>query len=151
MKLCTLCGRNEIYKHSRSWCRLCINKHCALWRQRNPDKVRRAKAKYLGRNAKVVRERQLLYRKKRRLKVLRYYGKDGELICECCKEKRLEFLCIDHTNGGGNKHRKLMGTPNGSGIYQWIIKNDFPSGFRILCYNCNNSYGHYNYCPHQNE
>ena len=67
--------------------------------------------------------------------------------CECCGETQYEFLCIDHINGDGSEHRKEIG--GGSRIYWWLIKNNFPEGFRVLCYNCNMSYGFYNYCPHQ--
>lgn len=126
------------------------NKRQRLWRKKNPDKVKSAKTKYEGRNPERVKERQGIYRKGRRLKVLTYYS-GGTPKCACCGETILEFLCLDHTNGGGNKHRKTLGDPSGTSIYQWIIKNNFPTGFRVLCYNCNNAYGHYGKCPHQKE
>ena len=148
-KICTLCGEGEVYKHSNSWCRKCCSEHSSLWQRKNPEKVRKIKAKYFGRNADVVRERQNLYRKKRKLLVLRHYSEKEEPVCACCGENNLEFMCLDHKDGGGNKHRKTLGNPNGSGTYQWAIKHNFPDIFRVLCYNCNNSYGHYNYCPHK--
>lgn len=77
-----------------------------------------------------------------RRKVLEHYG----LKCECCGEEIYEFLTIDHINGGGNKHKKEIGKKV---IYKWLIDNDFPEGYRTLCYNCNCSIGHYGYCPHQ--
>jgi len=118
------------------------------WRLKNPERWKEVKAKYIGRNPERVKERQGIYRRGRRLKVLTYYS-NGTPKCECCEETLLEFLCLDHTDGGGNKHRKTLGDPSGTSIYQWIIKNNFPKGFRVLCYNCNNAYGHYGYCPHK--
>lgn len=68
-------------------------------------------------------------------------------MCACCKEERLEFLCIDHADGGGNKHRKTI-TPNS--LYRLLdAGNKLGVKFRILCHNCNFSIGVYGYCPHQ--
>ena len=76
------------------------------------------------------------------------YSKAETPSCECCGETYLEFLTLDHKNGGGNKHRKQEGLEKGSATYWWIIHNDFPEGFRVLCMNCNFSIGMYGYCPH---
>lgn len=54
--------------------------------------------------------------------------------CTCCGELEKSFLSIDHVNGGGNAHRKLL---NGN-FYLWLRKNKFPKeGFALLCFNCN--------------
>ena len=79
--------------------------------------------------------------RKQRLTCINHYG--GK--CACCGEMRYEFLTIDHINGGGGKHRAEIG----GHIYRWLIKNNMPLGFRVLCHNCNASIGLYNYCPHQ--
>jgi len=75
--------------------------------------------------------------------VIGYYG--GK--CECCGEENFDVLSVDHICGGGCKHRKDVG----SGIYDWIIYNNFPSDFRILCRNCNFAIGHYGICSHNTE
>jgi hypothetical protein len=82
----------------------------------------------------------------KKLQVLAHYGR----ICQCCSEGREEFLSIDHINGDGAKHRKEIGG-NGSGLYWWLVKNNFPPGFQVLCFNCNISKGLFGYCPHQKE
>lgn len=79
--------------------------------------------------------------------VLVHYGGDPPK-CVCCGETYLEFLSIDHINGGGRKHLKQIGC-YGQGFYAWLIKNNFPEGYRVLCINCNFSLGHYGYCPHR--
>jgi hypothetical protein len=71
--------------------------------------------------------------------------------CACCGETHVEFLSIDHINGGGERHRKSLNKQSGSPFYIWLIKNDFPEGYRVLCLNCNTSLGVYGYCPHQRE
>lgn len=70
--------------------------------------------------------------------------------CACCGESNIEFLSIDHINGKGNEHRRLLKTKGGTSFYHWLEKNNFPKdNFRLLCMNCNTSIGHYGYCPHQ--
>jgi len=64
--------------------------------------------------------------------VMAHYG--GR--CACCGEDRLQFLTIDHINGGGTKHRKEIGH-GGHAVYRWLIRNDFPPDFQVLCFNCN--------------
>lgn len=83
---------------------------------------------------------------KYRLEVLIHYGGNPPK-CACCGETRYEFLTIDHINNDGAKDRKKF--VNNYAFYRWLIKNNFPEGYRILCYNCNCSLGHYGYCPHK--
>ena len=83
-------------------------------------------------------------RKYRKLALDHYGGK-----CACCGESRFEFLSIDHINGGGTKHREEIG--RGTAMYQWLRRSGWPSGFRVLCHNCNQAIGFYKHCPHQLE
>ena len=83
-----------------------------------------------------------------KIEVLSHYSPD--LKCSCCGENHIEFLCIDHINGGGTKHRDKLSI-HGSQIYRWLKKNNFPPGYRVLCHNCNGSYGHFGYCPHNKK
>jgi hypothetical protein len=85
--------------------------------------------------------------KKRKLMVIRHYG--GK--CACCGETNIEFLSIDHINGNGNKHRNEVIGKRRAEFYPWLIKNNYPEGFRVLCMNCNTSIGWYGYCPHEKE
>ena len=73
-------------------------------------------------------------RQRYRLDVLHHYGGDSPK-CAYCGEKIIEFLCIDHIDGGGTKKRK-HGEYKGN-IYWWLRKHDYPEGFQILCHNCN--------------
>lgn len=84
--------------------------------------------------------------KKRRIEtrasVLSIYS-SGEPICACCGENNVKFLCLDHIDGDGNKHRKEMGCS----IYQWLKKNNFPVGIvQVYCYNCNMANAFYGSC-----
>jgi len=71
--------------------------------------------------------------------------------CACCHEKHPEFLVIDHINGKGNVHRRRHHLTSGDTFYAWLRKNNYPEGFRILCDNCNMSFGRYGYCPHKRK
>lgn len=88
------------------------------------------------------------WRWKLKQEVLSAYSKE-ELMCACCGEKSLEFLTIDHIDGNGHNDRKVHGS--GVNFYHWLKKNNYPKGFRVLCYNCNCSLGHLGYCPHQEK
>jgi hypothetical protein len=68
-------------------------------------------------------------------------------MCDCCGETTEEFLEIDHINGGGNKHLKSIH----SNMPTWLMNNDFPEGYRVLCSNCNKSLGDRGYCPHKSK
>lgn len=85
------------------------------------------------------------YTLKKRTIVLEFYSK-GKPHCSCCGEDKYQFLAIDHINGGGRIHLKEIG----GDICGWIIKNNFPEGFRVLCHNCNMARGLYGNCPHEN-
>jgi len=95
------------------------------------------------------KEKKKLYNKtynnNLRLEILKHYS-GGTEKCACCGIREIEFLTIDHIKGGGAKHRKEVG--QGTTFYNWIKRNNFPKGFRILCMNCNHSLGHYGYCVH---
>jgi hypothetical protein len=96
-------------------------------------------------NRTTILKKQREYREKIKDIVLSHYGEDHPK-CECCGEKIKEFLCIDHIEGGGTKHRKQIGRGY---LYFWLIKNGFPKGFRILCHNCNQAISYWGKCPHK--
>jgi hypothetical protein len=90
---------------------------------------------------------QKKYNQKIRFDVLQTYsGKYPQ--CACCGESKIEFLGINHINGKGNLHRKEL-TKQGTTLYLWLKKNNYPVGFNVLCHNCNLSMGYYGYCPHK--
>ena len=124
--LCVRCGDNKPWKNGQM-CRDCLNKHNE-WYKQSDYKVRHAKQ-----------------RAEEKKQVIDHYG--GR--CTCCGEGEPCFLAIDHINGNGNSHRKAI-NKWGSGFFKWLIKNDFPKEFQILCHNCNMG-KHLNcgICPHK--
>jgi hypothetical protein len=75
--------------------------------------------------------------------VINYYS-EGKNKCNCCDENTKQFLALDHINGGGKKHRKEIKV----NLYWWCKKNNYPTGFQVLCHNCNMAKGFYGKCPH---
>lgn len=116
-------------------CRECA----ALIYQTNPNKE-----KLLARQ-NIVGKR---LRQELRLEALTHYS-GGIPRCACCGESTLEFLCIDHINGGGNKHRKELGNAKSKNFARWLKHNNYPAGFQTLCHNCNMAKGFYGACPHK--
>lgn len=83
------------------------------------------------------------YNLKLRTEAINAYG--GK--CDCCGLSEIKKLTIDHVDGGGCRHRKSL-TTSGISFYNWLRRNNYPTGFRVLCFNCNCSIGTYGHCPH---
>lgn len=78
--------------------------------------------------------------------------------CNCCGITELDFLNIDHIKGKKEMMkiktlRKIDYNPRRSGRYlnRWLIKNNFPNGFQVLCFNCNTAKELYGTCPHKRK
>jgi len=92
------------------------------------------------------------YRYNVKIKVIEHYS-NGTMQCNCCGEKHIEFLSIDHIDCGRliygknkrpNKYYSLQLCLN-------LIKNNFPEGYQVLCFNCNCAKGSFGECPHEIE
>ncbi len=108
----------------RSICKSCNTVVAREYRQKNRQRY----------NAKV-RE----YAQRLRLLVLSHYCGGIEPICCECGFTDIRALSIDHINGGGNQHRRSLGDGLCVGpqyVYQWLKNNGFPSGYQVLCMNC---------------
>lgn len=86
-------------------------------------------------------ERTKKYHRGHREEVLSHYG--GR--CACCGEDSIEFLTIDHVNNDGAAHRREIAP--GNKICLWLQRNGYPSGFQILCWNCNAAKYFHGGCP----
>jgi hypothetical protein len=98
-----------------------------------------------------------------RLKILQQYSKlhsnSNIPCCNCCGlNSHIQFLSIDHIQGKYKMDSipelvKLGYSSKKSGVTlnRWIIKNNFPKGFQILCHSCNLAKLDHGKCPMENK
>jgi hypothetical protein len=121
------------------------------------------------RNSSEARAKQKEYQKKnddQRLKVLQGYSKrlsNSDIpCCNCCGlNNYLDFLAVDHVLGKKQMDSvpELVKIGYSSKLkdyflYEWIMDNNFPDGFQILCHNCNFAKGYprnNGKCPLENK
>lgn len=77
--------------------------------------------------------------------VMRHYSPKLKCACKKCPypQPGISFLSLDHINGKGDHTRSIRRR-----LYQWIKSNSFPTGFQVLCYNCNLGKRNNKNCPH---
>jgi hypothetical protein len=126
-------------------------KTCPIHPDRNAYKKGVCAACYVREWRKTHPDTQTKRYYKIKLKVFEHYC-GGTPYCQCphCDVKEILFLTVDHINRDGNAHRKLIGD-GAWNLYWWLVRNNFPPGFQVLCYNCN--YGRNKTvdgrCPHE--
>lgn len=113
-------------------------KSCASARGKEAKRKRRAEGRIPYETAS---------HRRMRLALLAHYS-GGVPTCACCGETRIEFLSLDHVNGGGARHRAGLRGNASRSIYRDLTMRGYPPGFRVLCHNCNLAIGLYGYCPH---
>lgn len=123
-----------------------VKQQRARYRENNKDRIRASYRKWVEKNRNQIKENHKRWREKIRHQVIEHYS-NGKMVCACCGENQYEFLTIDHLDGNGRQHRNKIHYP----LYHWLVKNNFPSGFQVLCYNCNCAKGKYGICPHEIE
>lgn len=97
------------------------------------------RSKY-GEDPVPFKERRRAAQRKLREDVIKGYG--GR--CACCGNDFLPHLTLDHVNGGGAEERRLAG--GGRGVYARLRREGYPTGYQILCWNCNAAKHHYGTC-----
>lgn len=148
--LCNNCGCRPV-DTGKKRCKKCndksLSQYYKLTDKQKAIRKERAKKNW-QKHGEKYRANYRAYRARIKKQVMDHYG--GK--CACCGVANLEFLAIDHINGGGRKHRReaLKGQQGGYYLYRWLIENKYPKGFRVLCHNCNQSFGMFGYCPHGN-
>ncbi len=137
--LCSMCGQRPPVTGGKS-CQRCRDYH-----KKGMCKCGRSPVAG-GRNCELCRSRTREHNRRIRDRVILGYG---GYKCACCGETTPEFLQIDHINDDGAEHRRQVGT--GNAMYCWLIRNNFPEGFQVLCANCNYAKEFYGGCPHQKD
>ncbi len=178
-KICSKCyiekNENEYYKNHRhsdglaSECKDCRDMIIKNYKNKNKNIIRKKNREhYWGeKHDEILKKNAIRYHKnssrfsdrnkrdglKRKLKCFNYYS-NNNIKCICCGETEISMMQLDHINNDGYKHRKTLrdkngGACGGSRMYRWIIKNDFPPIFQVLCANCNMSKMLLGRCAHK--
>ena len=128
---------------------------------RPESKVKKKERRQKPENRIKGRAYRRKYTSKLRLKTLQYYSKQLSKsdipCCNCCGENsHIEFLALDHIGGKRQMDSESELVKLGysskfksAQLTAWIIRNNFPDGFQILCHNCNSAKGFYGKCPHE--
>ena len=157
-RTCVRCGK--IYQPSSGPQRYCAEcqpimhkVYWGQWRRRHPERRKKIDEKSRKKNPERLRQLKkydyYMWRERLAKTVMEHYS-NGPAKCACCGESERDFLVIDHVAGHGNEHRrKTFGRIQGGWqIYKWLIDQGFPSGFQVLCFNCNASKGKHGLCAH---
>jgi len=124
--------KEQILISNKKW-RLLHHEQMKQIHHNNYLKHRESKLKFQNEYDKNIRQRL-------KLMVVFHYTK-GKMQCVCCGEGHLQFLTIDHENNNGSQERKRLKAAGihsiGSNFYKWLINNNYPVGYQVLCYNCN--------------
>ena len=139
------------------------------------EKNKEARLAYRVKNRKKKNAQSRIYRKANRdtikaerdakqyeikTAVMAYYSKklsNSDIpCCNCCGENQfLIFLTIDHIKGWKNYNEPDLSKRRGSkrlggkDLYRYLQKNNFPTGYQVLCMNCNSAKSDDEVCPHQ--
>lgn len=133
-------------------CRSCERSRIYEWRANNKERVRVWTNRSYEKNKTKYRERGRLFERKKRRQVkfvvLAHYS--GTDLPQCANPFGLHLpndpflvdirsLSLDHIDNDGAEDRKRrVGNHKGAGswFYRILIKEGFPSGFQVLCMNC---------------
>jgi hypothetical protein len=174
MRTCKKCGETkplnefEVLNKEKDWrrkeCKTCVKKRVQSWTKKSKERIRKYHQEWYKQNRDVVIDRVNAWvkanpEKRKKNALAHYYRLQYETLmayggykCACCGETEPMFLTIDHKNNDGAKHRKKIGSLGGARFYKWLRDHNYPSGFQVLCMNCNQG-RHRNggVCPHNNE
>ena len=98
------------------------------WIEKNRERYLKQQVQYNKDNA----EKKYKIRFANRMVVLSYYSLESYPICAKCGEKEIGFLEIDHVKGVIEKDGR-----GGHALVKYIIDNNFPENYQVLCTNCN--------------
>ena len=130
-----------IRPNGKSECYICKRSYSKSYYNLNKEKESARGRLYYNRNKERISHRQKKWFRKLKIDVLTAYGS----YCLCCGEQEPVFLTIEHPNKDGSKERKEIGL--GTTFYCYLRRENYPSGYEVLCYNCNRA-TYLGICPH---
>ena len=108
--------------------------HRRYYQEHKAERISAAHNRY-ELNKILCDDKNVRYKRRIKLEVLTHYG-NGKCVCVKCGFDDIRALSIDHINGGGGLHKREAGIKSGTDMYHWLKKNNYPSGYQTLCFNC---------------
>lgn len=105
------------------------------------ERWRRMRAANQAAHPETSRAKAKRFRDKIREQVLTAYGG----ACVCCGENEYVFLTIDHIV----PIKRARGRDSSYEVCLQLRKEGYPTGYQILCYNCNHAKKTGDECPHR--
>ena len=127
--------RPSIYKRGSGYCNNCINKWTKEWYKNHQEYAGEKRRRYWTLERRLAKRREA---KESKMQVIAHYS-NGTMSCgNPYGEHNLPYLktlalTVDHIGGGGSRHRRKLRYWS---IYKWLVVEGFPSGYQILCMNC---------------
>jgi len=117
-------SKEEILRKARKY----QERHRKLY----PEKVKERIQNYKNKNRDKINKSEREKTRELKTKVMLHYSY-GEIHCIHCGETNIDFLTIDHINGR-KAWKGTGGDSKGNRLCRWLIREDFPDGFQILCW-----------------
>jgi hypothetical protein len=112
-----------------------------IYRQRPQNKVKERDRKRKERLSTDYKKKEKGYYLKNKIDLFKAYSKrisNSDIpCCACCGlNNHHEFLSIDHIDGRKHLPEEEKNL-KGDKLYRWLIRKNFPSGYQVLCFSCN--------------
>lgn len=146
---CTDCGNVNDRAHIKRTCSKCLRDAKKYYEKNKATRAAKLRA-WAKANPERLKEVNKLRARKLKQDVINAYGK----VCRCCLEANITFLCLDHVNGGGLKHRNELRATSSGQFYSYLRAHKYPMDppLQVLCYNCNQGKQiNGGVCPHQEK
>lgn len=124
----------------KKWNKEFITQYNRIYRQKNKDKLRKQNREWKRKNKEKNKELNKQERERLKLEVLIRYSNSNPPKCVKCGYSDVRALSIDHIlNNGAEERRNNFGSRLNAGttFYRWLRRNNFPTGYQTLCFNCN--------------
>lgn len=108
--------------------------YASRYRQEHREELRLKTWQYHQEHKEQRHIYAIAYGVKVKTKVFTHYAQ-GTPKCAYCGVTDMDILTLDHINNDGSQHRRTIS--GGDKLYRWLIQNDYPKGYQVLCYNCN--------------
>lgn len=116
-------------KGKQSLCRFCLKKACT---KPGPTCIEPRHLTCYQKNASATMARRLIAQ----VEALVKYSGFSPPKCVLCGYENILALQLDHTAGDGAAFRKDHPHQTGKSMALWLRKNEWPTGYRVLCANC---------------